>query len=278
MIMRRLRCIWSLAVAMLLMGCRGGAVAATTGSGLQPTAGVLEYGNDRSTQLYVLPRAPEPRTPLDSAVFVRVPPLREGGRMVAYGGTPSNRGAVLWLLVAAERDGRRGVTLQEIRIGGAAEPTDDLLVTGTAIPAAAACRTNGWIAAFFIEGVAPPPTGSVVLRYQSDSLWYRVELDPRRHTVRGGPWVTLHPADVGRRVFDEHLTVQLPRPVAPGLLAALRHDDRGWRGWAQVGTFGRFSWSYLPNMHGPPPSVDELRLYAWRLPSACEAWVTPRDA
>jgi hypothetical protein len=241
-------------------------------------AGVLEYGSDRSSQLYVLPRAPNSRPGLDSAVFVRVPPMREGGRIVAYSGSPNNRGAVLWLLVAAERDARRSVTLREIHIGTRAEPSDDLPVVGSAIPAAEACLTNGWIAAFFIDGVAPPPTGPVVLRYQSDSLWYRIELDPRQHTVRGGPWVTLHPADVGRRVFDEHLTVQLPRPVAPGLLAALRHDDRGWMGSAQVGTFGRFSWSYDPHMHGPPSSVNEVRLYTWRLPVACEAWGTPRDA
>lgn len=278
MITRRLSCLGSVAVAVVIVGCRGGAVGATREGGVRPTAGVVEYHDDRSSQLYVLSRSPEPRTRLDSAVFVRVPPMRGGGRIAAYGGSPNNRDAVLWLLVAAERDAGRGVILHKIRIGEHAEPSDGLPVVGTAIPAAEACRTTGWIAAFFIEGVAPPVTGPVVLRYQSDSLWYRLELDPRRHTVRGGPWVTLRPADVGRRVIDQHLAVQLPKPVAPGLIAALWRDDRGWLGSAQVGTYGRFDWSFRPNMHGPPASVNEVRLYAWQLPVACEAWGTPRDA
>lgn len=143
------------------------------------------------------------------------------------------------------------------------------------------CLGKSWLAAFFIDGLGPRPAGPVTLRLRVGDSVSHMLIDPRRHTVRAEPALTLLRGMSGLRIPDWPTAHVQPaaklRPVLP--LIAWRTDHE-WGGFGHTGDFlNAFEVPSLkPVDHGfriagrgplVVPPIVEWRFYFLERPPRC---------
>jgi hypothetical protein len=148
-------------------------------------------------------------------------------------------------------------------------------VKGSKLVAAApeeSCKSGSWIAAFFVEGIGPRPTGPVTLYYVTNGRGHRLEIDPDKHTVRADVALRLEPADFGGATWVSPISYRAAGSTPPSLPVLGRRDLTGWRIDGGGTSMRHFGWSEYRGMQGPVPVITEWRLYLLSLPDGCAQW------
>jgi hypothetical protein len=81
---------------------------------------------------------------------------------------------LLWIIRARNR-GAPFVSVSTLRVGAQIAPPNVRNSTLVAASAEHSCKSKSWIAAFFIEGFGPRPTGPITLYYVTEGKGHRLE-------------------------------------------------------------------------------------------------------
>ncbi len=146
-----------------------------------------------------------------SAAVLRIPPASNSGLIVLTDSAtaPTAAGGERPLVFVLRGRSRGGppvqATLSEVgrtRVSVAPDPSD----------AHRPCLGSDWIAAFFVEGFGPRPTGPAVVLFSANGpdgqpqTVHRLRVDPARHTVRAAAALVLRTGDPG---IDTMITERL---------------------------------------------------------------------
>jgi hypothetical protein len=254
----------------LISGCRAPAntIQAPAAAGSQVDV-VVTFGQGPTERLFAL-RAP-PRISIANAAFAKIPP--SGAiRISAYSAADQAGPVLLWIAQTRRIDAVAHISLTTLLVPGRRGAARFAADTTAAATVEQACASEGWIAAFFVDGIGERPTGPVMLNHESGETTLRIEIRPDQHTVPGDLALRVLPRHIGGLTFVDPIGYQEAGASPPALPALARHDYRGWRAEGGSAWIRRHGWTESRSMHGPVYPTDEWRLYLLSLPPACERW------
>jgi hypothetical protein len=200
-----------------------------------------------------------------SAAVLRIPPASNSGLTVLadFGAAPVAAGGERPLLFVLRGRSLGGppvqATLSEVgraRVAVAPLPSDGHRP----------CLGSDWLAAFFVEGFGPRPTGPAVVVFSANGpdgqpqTVHRLRVDPRRHTLRTAPALVLRTGDAGiDSTIRERLVVSasVSASVAAMPLVLSRFAIGGRYRWdAAMGDPRRKEVSFLQMAETPRPVPD----------------------
>lgn len=203
-------------VAALVTGCRastGGAPAPTPPPTASSPASVVVsvlQGDAETDELFYARSDVRPASWASAAVR-RIPPTSNTGLTILADSTTAPFAAgderpLLFVLRGSSRgEPRVGAFLSEV---GPARVT----VVPDTSDGTRPCLSGDWLAAFFVEGFGPRPTGAAVVVFSANGpdgqtqTVHRLRVDPARHTLRAAPALVLRTGDPG---IDTAITERL---------------------------------------------------------------------
>jgi len=255
------RTILSFPLALFVRGCAQAAqVGPTDELSNSRVDAIVAFGQGIANEIHYALRQPR-RFSWSFAPVIRVPTASASGMSVTGAAGPA-----LLVVLKSETRERPAVTASLFQIERALPDRSTAPAESVAMRP---CIGEGWITAFFVEGLGPSPSGPVVLEYSAGGVKYRLRIDPKLHTVRATPALRLARGDVDvdstlpeRRV----VSIEVSNTFKPVLPVLIWRDPRRWHaagGTARGGDYGII-------MNGDRDQrPEEWRLYMLEAPPPC---------
>lgn len=257
------------ALAWCLIGaCRAPANPNASTAAAIPIDVVVTFGEGPTERIFAL-RAPA-RMSIANAAFAPIP-LSGSTRIGAYKAVDQAMPALLW--VAQVRPGpSASISLSALVLSGRRAPAQFADDTLAAVSAEQACASEGWIAAFFVDGIGARPAGPVTLLYESDGKKQRIVIRPNEHTLPGRLALRILPRNIDGLTSVSSIGYQESGASPPALPALAWHDYTGWHAEGGSAPSRHYGWSPSGNLHEAAAPTNEWRLYLLSLPPECERW------